>query len=73
MSKVTKMKYIEKNEKILGGAPVITGTRIPVERLAHLIKQGYEEKNIKEEFPGVEVKVIKGAMSELAIAGLHNL
>lgn len=60
-----KMKYISQTKEILDGAPVIIGTRIPVERLSALIKLGYTEKNIKKEFPGVSVKKIKGALSEM--------
>lgn len=64
-SNKTKMKYIVRNEEILGGAPTIVGTRIPVERLEHLVRQGYKEENIRREFPGLKVSVIRGALAEL--------
>lgn len=67
------MTYIEKNEKILGGNPVIAGTRIPAQRLLHLIQSGYTEENLKEEFPGVPAKKIRGALSELISAGLQRV
>jgi len=68
-----KMKYIVKNEKILGGAPTIAGTRIPAERLVNLVEQGYKEKNIKKEFPGIRIATIRGALSELTLIGISHI
>lgn len=42
---------IEKNPKILGGQPVISGTRIPVARVVALHIQGYKLSDIKKELP----------------------
>jgi uncharacterized protein (DUF433 family) len=42
---------IEKNPKILGGQPVISGTRIPVARVVALYIQGYKLSDIKRELP----------------------
>ncbi|SNQ49357.1 conserved hypothetical protein [Frankia canadensis] len=67
------MHYIRQNENILAGEPVITGTRIPVERLAYLVKSGYTEENLKREFGGINVKKIRGALYELASLGLERL
>lgn len=39
------------NPKILGGAPVIKGTRIPVARVVALYVQGYRLTDIKRELP----------------------
>ncbi|OGH04555.1 MAG: hypothetical protein A2W22_04795 [Candidatus Levybacteria bacterium RBG_16_35_11] len=44
-------KIIEKNPKILGGQPVIKGTRIPVARVVALYVQGYKLSDIKKELP----------------------
>jgi len=68
-----KTKYISKNRKVLGGAPVIAGTRIPAERLNYLIKQGYTEKNLRKEFPSVSYEKIRGALFELSSLGLKSL
>ena len=65
--------YISRNEKILGGQPVITGTRIPAMRIKHLIDSGYTEDNLKKEFPGVSVKKIRGSISELVALGLESV
>lgn len=42
---------IEKNPKIMGGQPVIKGTRIPVARVVALYIQGYKLSDIKRELP----------------------
>lgn len=46
---------IQKNPKILGGQPVIKGTRIPVARIVALHIQGYTIKDFKKEFPYLEL------------------
>jgi uncharacterized protein (DUF433 family) len=33
-------KYIISNQNIMGGAPVIKGTRIPIEVILHRLKEG---------------------------------
>lgn len=68
-----KMHYIVKNEKILSGAYVIAGTRIPAERLTHLIKHGYTEESLEKEFPGLPQETIRGALNELLTLGLRQL
>lgn len=67
------LQYISKTKEILGGAPVIAGTRIPAERVSYLVKQGYTEKNLRKEFPGLSVKKIRGALFELTTIGLQHL
>jgi uncharacterized protein (DUF433 family) len=42
---------IQTNPKILGGQPVISGTRIPVARVVALHIQGYKLADIKKELP----------------------
>lgn len=44
-------KIIEKNINILGGQPIIKGTRIPVARVVALVIQGYRLSDIKKELP----------------------
>lgn len=68
-----KTKFFSKNREIMGGEPVINGTRISAERLAVLIEQGYSRKNIEQEYPWVEKKKIRGAISELVTTALNNL
>ncbi len=42
---------IEKNPKIIGGQPVIKGTRIPVARIVALHIQEYKIKDFKKDYP----------------------
>ena len=42
---------IQTNPKILGGQPVIRGTRIPVARVMALFVQGYKLSDMKKELP----------------------
>lgn len=45
---------IQTNPKILGGQPVIKGTRIPVARVMALIGMGYNLPKLKKELPDLE-------------------
>ena len=47
---------IQKNPKVLGGQPVIKGTRIPVARVAALYIQGYKVKDFKKDYPYLDLK-----------------
>ena len=44
---------------------VIAGTRIPVARIIHLLKEGYTVEAVQEDYPHVSVKKIEGALDEL--------
>ncbi len=44
-------QIIETNPKILGGQPVIKGTRVPVARIVALYIQGYKIKDFKDDYP----------------------
>ncbi|MBI2025893.1 MAG: DUF433 domain-containing protein [Candidatus Levybacteria bacterium] len=50
---------IEKNPRILGGQPVIKGTRVPVARVLALIGMNYTLKQLKEEIPHLKKLTIK--------------
>src|SRR5258705_12665141 len=63
-------KYISMTPDILGGAPVITGTRIPIERIYHLVRQGYSTDTLKKEYPQVDSKKIQFIISYLMQTGL---
>lgn len=45
---------IEENPKILGGMPVLKGTRIPIARIMALIAHGYTVKDFKNDYPYLE-------------------
>jgi len=44
-------KIIETNPNVLGGKPVIKGTRIPVARILALLGMDYSLTDIRREFP----------------------
>ena len=48
------LEIIQTNPKILGGQPVIKGTRIPIARVLALIGMGYALTDLKEELPDLE-------------------
>lgn len=59
-------KYIISDQDILGGTPVIKGTRIPVERILFLFKQGYTIDDIHNEYDHVDVKTLEKVLDELS-------
>jgi uncharacterized protein (DUF433 family) len=63
-------KYIESNPEVLGGIPVVKGTRIPVERIKYLVRQGYTTQTLAEEYPQIAPKKIQFIISYLMEAGL---
>lgn len=65
-------KYISMDKDILGGTPVISGTRIPVERIYELIKQGHSLEVLQEEYPWVDKKKIQFTVALLMKAGLDE-
>lgn len=64
-----KPQYITVNQDIFNGAPVLAGTRIPIERLTELWVNGYSEDQLVEEFSGLSKRVIHGAIGELSSIG----
>jgi uncharacterized protein (DUF433 family) len=65
-------KYIESKPNILGGTPVITGTRIPIARVLFLLKDGYTVEAIHEDYPYVDIKTLKGAIDEAIAIVSHK-
>lgn len=47
-------QIIESNPKVLGGQPVIKGTRVPVARVMALIGMNYTLKDLKKEIPHLD-------------------
>ena len=54
------------NPKILGGKPVIRGTRIPVYLILELLSAGYDFKKIMEAYPTLKEEDIKAAVEYAA-------
>ena len=59
-------KYITSKKDIMGGAPCIVGTRIPIEVILYRLKEGYTLKDLHKMYPWVEPKKFEGALEELA-------
>jgi len=58
---------IERNKKIMGGAPVIKGTRVPISRIVYLIAKGRSlEDIIKTNYPFLSISDVKKALKEVA-------
>jgi uncharacterized protein (DUF433 family) len=61
------MERITVNPKILGGKPVIRGTRISVELILNLLASGAPEDEILEDYPHISKEDIQACLaSELA-------
>ena len=56
---------IETNPKVLGGQPVIRGTRVPVSRIMALIALNYSLKDLKHEIPHLDKLTKKDVVSIL--------
>lgn len=54
------------NPKILGGKPVIKGTRVPVYLILELLSAGYDFKRIMEAYPTLKEEDIKAAVEYAA-------
>lgn len=60
-----KQTYITKDPTVMGGMPVVQGTRIPIARIVHLLKEGYTLENISDQYSWVKKETIQGAIDEL--------
>lgn len=54
---------ITQDPAILGGKPIIVGTRISVETILELISSGMEKKDILKEYPFLTGKKIQAAVN----------
>lgn len=57
-----KNNIITQDPDILGGKPIIAGTRMSVESILELLSSGMEIKEILKEYPFLEKKQIKAAI-----------
>ncbi|TSC87535.1 MAG: hypothetical protein G01um10147_513 [Microgenomates group bacterium Gr01-1014_7] len=60
-----KKAYILSKSDIMGGAPCIAGTRIPIAVIVQRLKEGCTVESIHDGYPWVPLKTIEGAISEL--------
>ena len=59
-------KYITSKPDVMGGVPCITGTRVPIDVILSLVKQGYTLKKIDKMYPWVGMYKLERALDELA-------
>lgn len=59
-----KKHYITTNQEILGGTPVITGTRIPIDVILYRLKEGHSVEELCRMYPWVSKKTLSGAIDE---------
>jgi len=52
--------------EIMVGKPVIRGTRIPIELIVRMLRQGISEEEILEEYPRLHVEDIRAALQYAA-------
>ena len=62
------MSRITVNPRILGGKPVIRGTRISVELILNLLASGAPEDEILEDYPHISKEDIQACLSYAATA-----
>ena len=58
---------IRMDPKVLGGAPCIAGTRIPVYAILQLVEAGYSHKRILKSFPSLSAEDLEAALRFSAI------
>lgn len=58
---------IQIDRKILGGAPCIAGTRIPVYAILQLVEAGYSHKRVLKSFPSLSQEDLEAALRFSAI------
>ena len=62
---------IDINPHILGGKPVIKGTRIPVYLILELLQADYNFQKILDAYPALEIEDMKAAL-EYSIRGISS-
>ena len=58
------MKFISSTPEIMGGQPVVAGTRIPISRILYLLKEGYPLEAIHDQYHWVDIEALNGAIEE---------
>ncbi len=63
MATQTEHAYVERDEAILGGEPVIKGTRTPVRAVVELWRLGYAPEETVRELPHLSLAAVFDALS----------
>lgn len=59
-------KYINVDPNIMGGTPVIAGTRVPISVILYRLKEGYNLEQIHDMYRHVSIKLLQKVIEELA-------
>ncbi len=59
-------KYIVSNPRILGGAAIISGTRLPVVVVLQRLKEGFTIDEIHDQYPHVSTETFAAVLEELS-------
>lgn len=65
--------YISSHPDIMGGEPVIKGTRVPIDRIKFLILQDFSLGAIKSMYPHVPKKTLKIVIDEIFKSALKSI
>jgi len=63
MVQATSHRYVVTNDQILGGEPIIEGTRTPVRAIVELWRQGLAPETIPTRLPHLSVAQVFDALS----------
>lgn len=63
MAEATAHCYIEKNQRILGGEPIISGTRTPVRAIVECWRLGHPAEEIPTHLPHLTLAQVFDALS----------
>jgi uncharacterized protein (DUF433 family) len=63
---MSKQNFITQDPTILGGKPIIAGTRMSVESILELLSSGMEIKDILKEYPFLKKEQIQTAVDYAA-------
>ena len=58
------MQYLVTDPQIMGGTPVIKGTRTPVEVILYRLKEGNSLEDIHHLYPWIAMQTLEGAVDE---------
>jgi uncharacterized protein (DUF433 family) len=67
------LKRITANPKILGGKPIIKGTRISVEFILELLASGATESEILQDYPHLKSEDIKACLEYAAVSSRNEI
>jgi uncharacterized protein (DUF433 family) len=61
-----KRSYISSHPQILGGTPVVAGTRVPIDIILYRVKEGYTLNQIHDMYRHVSVDTLQKVIDEIA-------